>query len=247
MKFKEYGNKSNKTIMLLHGGGLSWWNYRDEAEELQSKYHIIIPILDGHSGSDREFTSIEDNAQEIVDFIVNNYDGHITLIGGLSLGGQILLEILSRKKDICDFAIVESALVVPMKATYKMIRPAFSMSYKLISKEWFSKMQFKSLKIRKNLFNDYYEDTSKITKDDMIAFMESNSNYKIKDSILNTGAKVLIVVGEKERPIMKKSANIIHEKIKESEIRMLPKYYHGDFSINHPQQYVAAIDEFVVG
>ena len=53
MKFKEYGNINNDTIMLLHGGGLSWWNYREEAEKLQESYHIIIPILDGHSDSDR--------------------------------------------------------------------------------------------------------------------------------------------------------------------------------------------------
>ena len=30
MNFKEYGNKNKDTIMLLHGGGLSWWNYREE-------------------------------------------------------------------------------------------------------------------------------------------------------------------------------------------------------------------------
>ena len=27
MEYKEYGSKNNDTIVLLHGGGLSWWNY----------------------------------------------------------------------------------------------------------------------------------------------------------------------------------------------------------------------------
>ncbi len=245
MNFKEYGDNSKDTIMLLHGGGLSWWNYREEAEKLKNSYHIILPILDGHSESDRNFTSIEDNAQEIVEYITNNYNGHIRLIGGLSLGGQILLEILSRKEDICDYAIVESALAIPMKATYKMIRPTFSMSYGLISKKWFSQMQFKSLKIREDLFSEYYRDTCKIGKEDMIAFMEANSKYKIKDSLQNTKAKVLVVVGDRERPIMKKSASIIHQKINESRMEVLPNYYHGDFSINNPQQYVIAINELI--
>ena len=245
MKFKEYGDSNNDTIILLHGGGLSWWNYREEAEKLQESHHIIIPILDGHSDSDRKFTSIEDNAQEIIDYITSNYNGHIRLIGGLSLGGQILLEILSRKNDICDYAIVESALVVPMKVTYKMIRPAFSMSYGLISKKWFSKMQFNSLRIRKDLFDEYYRDTCKIEEEDMIAFMEANSKYEIKDSLQNTKAKVLVVVGDKERPIMKKSASMIHKKIKESQIEILPNYYHGDFSINNPQQYITTINELI--
>ena len=63
MKIKEYGNKNNNTKMILQGCGLSWWNYREVAERLQNKYHIILPILDGHSDSDRCFSSIEDNAK----------------------------------------------------------------------------------------------------------------------------------------------------------------------------------------
>jgi len=245
MNFKEYGDRNKETIMLLHGGGLSWWNYREEAEKLQDSYHIILPILDGHSNSDRKFTSIEDNAQEIIDYIANNHNGHIRLMGGLSLGGQILLEILSRKNDICDYAIIESALVVPMKATYKMIRPAFSMSYGLIAKKWFSQMQFNFLRIRKDLFGDYYRDTCNIDKENMIAFMEANSKYEIKDSLQNTKARVLVIVGDKEKTIMKKSANIIQQKIKESKIEVIPNYYHGDLSINNPQQYINSINELI--
>ena len=37
---------------------------REAAETLQSDYHVIRPILDGHAGSDRPFTTIEDNAAE---------------------------------------------------------------------------------------------------------------------------------------------------------------------------------------
>ncbi|MCR5186905.1 MAG: alpha/beta hydrolase [Clostridia bacterium] len=246
MNFKEYGDSKSKTIMLLHGGGLSWWNYRDEAEKLKNDFHVIIPILDGHSGSDRNFTSIEDNAQEIIEYITNNYNGHIYLIGGLSLGGQILLEILARKNDICDFAIIESTLAIPMKTTQKMIKPAFSMSYGLISKKWFSKMQFNSLGIRKDLFDDYYRDTCKITKENMIAFMEANSRYEIKDSLQNTKARVLVIVGGKERPIMKKSANIINEKIRTSRIEILLNYSHGELSINNPVQYICIMNELIL-
>ena len=101
-----------------------------------------------------------------------------------------------------------------MNTTHKLIKPAFSMSYGLISKKWFSKLQFNSLRIKKELFDEYYRDTCKIGKKDMIAFMKANSKYEIKDSLQNTNAKVLVVVGDKERPIMKKSASLIHQKIK---------------------------------
>ena len=44
---------------------------------------------------------------------------------------------------------------------------------------------------------------------------------------------------------MKKSASIIHQKINGSRIEILPNYYHGDSSINNPQQYVKAINELI--
>ena len=160
-------------IILLHGGGLSWWNYREVAELLQADYHVILPILDGHAGSDRDFTTIEDNAKEIIEFIDEQFDGSVLLIGGLSLGGQILVEILSQRKDICQNAIVESALVLPSKFTYSMIKPAFGSCYGLIRYKWFSKLQFQSLRIKPDLFEDYYRDTCGISKKNMISFLFS--------------------------------------------------------------------------
>ena len=145
MQFHEYGVDQKKTILLLHGGGLSWWNYREAAEKLREEYRVILPILDGHAGSDRPFTTIEDNASEIISFIDERLGGSVLLIGGLSLGGQILLEMLSQRADLCSYALVESAAVLPSRLTNALIAPAFSGSYGLIRNKAFSKLQFQSL------------------------------------------------------------------------------------------------------
>lgn len=155
MQYKEYGKQNRDVIILLHGGGLSWWNYREVSERLQNDFRIIIPILDGHAGSDENFTTIEDNAAEIISFIDKNFGGSVLLIGGLSLGGQILLEMLSRRKGLCRFAMVESAAAIPSKLTYSLIKPAFGSCYGLIQQKWFSKLQFRSLRMKPELFNDY--------------------------------------------------------------------------------------------
>ena len=245
MKNKEYGLKNKDIIILLHGGGLSWWNYIDEIGLLEDEFHIVIPILDGHSDSDTNFISIENNASEIINFINENYNGKVKLIGGLSLGGQVLLEILSRNPNICEYAVIESALVIPMKFTYKMIEPIFNLTYGLTKKSWFSKLQFKNLKIKNSLYDLYYEDTCKISKNNLIAFMKSNSSYELKDTLSRTRAKVLILVGSKERSIMKKSAVKIAELIPNSELEILQGYYHGDISINHADDYVERVKRLV--
>lgn len=233
MIVKEYGSTNKEVLILLHGGGLSWWNYADEIELLKNEFHLIIPILDGHSESDVDFTTIENNADEIIKYVDEKFQGRVKLIGGLSLGGQILLEILSRRNNICEYAVIESALAIPMKTTYRLISPTFHISYGLIKKKWFSRLQFKSLKMQEKLFSLYYEDSCKITKGNLIAFMKANANYRLKQGLSDSKAKALIVVGKEERPIMKKSAKLIHEKLPDSKLIVLDGYYHGDLSINH--------------
>ena len=245
LNYVEYGKENRDVIILLHGGGLSWWNYKEAAEILRTDYHVILPILDGHTGSDKPFTTIEDNASEIIEFINKQFGRSVLMMGGLSLGGQILLEVLSQCKDICKYAIVESALVIPSKFTYSMIKPAFGSGYGLIKYKWFSKLQYKSLRIKKNLFDEYYRDTCGISKSDMIAFLQENSLYSLKETIRDCQATVQIFVGEKENHSMKKSAKIIHEKLQGSFIQVLPNMYHGEFSINHADDYVRKLLKIV--
>ena len=197
MQYKVYGKQNQDVIVLLHGGGLSWWNYREISELLQNDLQIIIPILDGHTGSDKDFTSIKDNADEIISFIDRNFGGSVLLIGGLSLGGQILVEMLSQRKNICRYAIVESASVIPSKLTYSLIRPTFGTCYGLIKQKWFSKLQFRSLRIKPELFDDYYQDTCGITKQNMIAFLQESSMYSMKN-LGECTAKVHLFVGERK-------------------------------------------------
>lgn len=245
MHYVEYGKENNNIILLLHGGGLSWWNYEDTAKSLQKDFHIILPILDGHAESDKPFTTIEDNAAEIIAFIDTHFGGSVFMIGGLSLGGQILLEILSQRNNICKYAIIESALVIPSKITHSMIKPAFGSCYGLIQYKWFSKLQFKSLKIKPDLFDCYYKDTCDISKNDMIAFLQANSLYSLKESIKSCEAKVFVFVGEKENNTMLKSAEMIHQTLRNSFLQVIPKLYHGEFSINHGKDYANKIREII--
>ena len=245
MQYKVYGKQNQDVIVLLHGGGLSWWNYREISELLQNDLQIIIPILDGHTGSDKDFTSIKDNADEIISFIDRNFGGSVLLIGGLSLGGQILVEMLSQRKNICRYAIVESASVIPSKLTYSLIRPTFGTCYGLIKQKWFSKLQFRSLRIKPELFDDYYQDTCGITKQNMIAFLQESSMYFMKKTLGECTAKVHLFVGERENKRILFSAKKIREVIKNCDLHILPSMYHGEFSINQADRYAKELYDII--
>lgn len=244
MMVVEFGKHNKDTVLLLHGGGLSWWNLREVARLLENDYHVILPVLDGHARSDEHFTTIEDNAKRIIDYIDTHFGGQVTVLGGLSLGGQVALEMLSQRPDICHYAMIESALVKPSRLTAALIGPTFGMSYGLIKQRWFSRMQADYLGIPKALFEDYYRDTCAITKADMIAFLKANCTYEMKPNLAETTAKVKIVVGSREQKNILDSAKLIHQAIPGSQLEILPGLLHGDLSINHPERYVQILKEW---
>ena len=247
MVFQHFGNENAPKVMLLHGGGLNWWNYREEAFLLADTYHVILPVIDGHAGSDRRFTAIGDNADALIRFIDDSLGGSVLLIGGLSLGGQILTEMLARRKDICRYALVESAAVIPDPVTNALTGPAFGASFGLIKNRTFSKLQFASLGIRKDLFEDYYRDTCLIGREDMIAFLKASTAYRLDSAIAGTKARVHVFAGEKEVGRILRSADEICRAVPGSRKTILKGMGHGGFSVNHPDMYARAVREILNG
>ncbi|AEZ62547.1 Alpha/beta superfamily hydrolase [Streptococcus infantarius subsp. infantarius CJ18] len=243
MKVVEVGQENQDVIVLLHGGGLSWWQYQAQMDLLCENYHVVLPILDGHAGSDAYFTSIEDNAKRLLDYIDKTYGGSVFLIAGLSLGGQILLEMLALRKNICQYAIVESAAIIPDKLTAGLVAPLFSMIFPLIKKKWFAKMQFCYLGIRADLFEHYYGDTVKLSKQNLIAFTKASSLYQVKKNLKNSLARVRIIVGEKETKKMHASAGYLHDLLPDSRLEIKAGLAHGQYAINQTDLYVKELFE----
>jgi pimeloyl-ACP methyl ester carboxylesterase len=112
------------------------------------------------------------------------------------------------------------------------------LSYGFIKKRWFSKLQAKQLCVPDTLFEKYYSDSMKTSKQTLVNTILSNGTYKMKAEIKNTAAKVLVIVGEKEISVMHKSAEILHQTISNSQLYIAPNMKHGELSINQPKQYV---------
>ena len=70
MKFHEFGDKNLPPILLIHGGGSSWWNYLRQARILSEKYRVILPTLNGHGEEYQlDYVSTEDSVLEILDYL----------------------------------------------------------------------------------------------------------------------------------------------------------------------------------
>ena len=247
MRYEEYGSADAPVILLLHGGGLGPWNYHREAELLKDRFRVVLPVLDGHNGSDRDFTSMEDAAAALIEWIDAQFGGQVLLLGGLSLGGQILVEALSQRSNLCRYALIESALTLPMPLTAALLRPSVALSWPLVKKRWFAKAQFRSLHIDPVFFEEYFRDSAAVTRENMTAFLAANSRYSLKPGFAQCEARTLILAGGRESSVMQRSAELLHRTLPGSALEVLPGLRHGELSLNRPEAYAEKLLRLVSG
>lgn len=246
MVFREFGNTRCPAIIMLHGGGLSWWSLESSAKALNEQYYVVTPVIDGHGeNSDTTFVSIENYAQKLISFIDDKFGGHVYALYGLSIGAQIVTEVLVHRKDIASFAVIESALVFPIKGAASLTIPMTKISYGLIKKRWFAKQQAKALFVPNDQFELYFSDSVKISKQSLLNVTLSNAGYNIKPGISQTHAKALVIAGEKELNIMRKSAKALCDYIPDSTLHIAENMGHGELSLKHIDQFVDLIKQFL--
>jgi pimeloyl-ACP methyl ester carboxylesterase len=245
MIFKEFGDKKKPLIVLLHGGGLSYWSLQHHIKRLQSEYFIVAPIIDGHGDDDCVFTSIEDSGDTIIRYVQKHQKKAAYMIYELSLGAQIATYIISKNPDLFAHAIIESALVYPMKAVSASAKLMYDCMYPLVSKRWFAFLQAKSMFLPDSLHEQYYMDSKKISKQSLINISKSNASFDIKNMLKNVHAKTLIVVGEKELHIMKKSAQCLNEQVKDSHIKKIKGCGHGQLLFQTPDRHIDIMQKFI--
>jgi pimeloyl-ACP methyl ester carboxylesterase len=246
MIFKEFGSIGSPVIVLLHGGGLSWWSWKRQIELLRKDHFVVTPVIDGHGeDGDTLFTGISPSAEKLISYINEKHNGKVLAVCGLSIGAQIAVELLSMAPNITEYAVLESALVIPMKYMAEMTAPIYKMSYGLIKKRWFAKLQSKTLFVPEESFPDYFADSSRMSRESLINMSLSNGSYSLPQGVSCTSAKTLILAGEKELPVMKKSARLLHETIGGSTLKVMDKYGHGELSLANPDEYIRILSGFI--
>ena len=115
MNFYAYGKYGNPTLLLIPGLGVSHEIFLPLIELLEDQYYMVAVGIDGFL-LDREsrFTSVDDQAAQVIAYVRQHLDGHLDAAYGLSLGGKILSRILERNEIVIDHAFMDAAPLLPL-------------------------------------------------------------------------------------------------------------------------------------
>lgn len=254
MKFHEFGDKNLPPILLIHGGGSSWWNYLRQARILSEEYRIILPTLNGHGEEYQlDYVSTEDSALEILDYIKANYGGKLFAIGGVSLGGQIAMELLSLDSEIAEKAIIDGSLCIPQPRLAKISIFLVSLFGKLMFNKFSCKLQlsmmnklYPQLAYPDEIKNYYMEDMQRAPiKTLVIIYKTYMGHYKLNSRISKSKAQVLYIYGEKELKCVKESARLFQQMHPNTILYEAKGYNHGYLSAYLPQEWIDLVETFL--
>ena len=110
MNFKIFGKEGAPVLMLIPGLGVSYEIFLPLVDLLQERFHVIAVEVDGFTiGAHTRFTSIDDQARQVIEYINGHHSGCISCAYGLSLGGKILSRVLERNEVTIEHSILDAA------------------------------------------------------------------------------------------------------------------------------------------
>lgn len=245
MYFKIYKNKDKPFFLYLHGECLSATCFKEEVKELKKDYTIISADITGHGQASLEtFMSIEHCCDEVLAFIDENCNGHIQVLSGFSLGGQIAVELLAKRPDLCEYALIESTMMQPIKFRSWS---AYASEYlnPLAKQKWFNKFMYYTVFNDDFAFHDYYHSFCNMSKESIHNVLQATYGYQMNPNITNVTCNMAILVGQREKKLLKRSADLLHHSVENSQTFMLMNYTHGDFSLGNPQEYIRFIKSWI--
>ena len=115
MNFKAFGKDRAPVLMLIPGLGVSYEIFLPLVNLLKDRFSIVAVEVDGFTcGIHTEFTSIDDQARQIIEYINGHQSGRICCAYGLSLGGKILSRVLERDEVTIEHSVLDAAPLLPL-------------------------------------------------------------------------------------------------------------------------------------
>ena len=204
INYNLYGDMDKPLLVFLHGGGVSSWMWDEQVKHFKN-YKCLVFDLPGHGKSDEGYNfSIKDTANQVVTIIEEHRAEQEVNVIGFSLGAQILISMLSENNHLIDKAVIISASTKPLPFP-KIIAKLATWMLPLARNKVFSRMQAKYMYLNDQYFNEYYEETKSMTKETFFRVMYENMSFYIPKGFETANSKILVLTGDKENSMIKKS------------------------------------------
>jgi pimeloyl-ACP methyl ester carboxylesterase len=213
---RETGDAHAPPVLLLHGGGVAGWMWRPVLERLGGAARAIVPDLPGHGRSaDEAYRSHEETARAVAE-VLEERAPRGALVAGFSLGAQLTTLLAATRPDLVTGAVVVSAQAKPLRfpgATLGLL----AATAPLARQRWFAG----------ELLDDYLRDSARMSRATLLASVGENIRFTLPSGWSGFEGPALVMVGERERGLMRDSARGIRDALPGCQLTSVPGCGHG--------------------
>ncbi len=244
MRFHEFGNKNAPCIILIHGVLTPWQMWEYQIDHFKNKYFVIAPALNAHIEEEpSEYISAEKEAEQIMEYVINNYGKDIFLLAGLSMGGVVANKIFESGILHIEHLVLDGAPLVPapkimeyiMKKNYTSIIHGAQKRRQKILKDFVNHF------MPKRFLPSFLRIADNMSDESVANMVNSACRCKIH-KVSNTDTKILFLHGTKPNETFAKSASKKLQKAYPNvTVKAFKGYAHGELAIYHPDEWCQAL------
>ena len=249
MTLHEFGKENEKILIMIHGACMSWKNFKENIRILRKDFHVIAVAVPGHDLYEfDEFTSMENVAKRIENWLLDNNMTSVDILYGFSMGGGIALRLLANEAVNVKNVILDGGI------TPKKYGKMYS-KVKLWGNCVFKRFEKKSRKLMSFIFpKDEYDEKQVDIMHGIIRCMSNRSIKRLYASMDDFSMPIQFPkldtrfeywYGSGEEQFRKSDIRYIKRHIDNVKFRQIPGMDHGQFVMGYPKEFARQIRKLI--
>jgi len=145
--------------------------------------------------------------------------------------------------EVIDSAVVSGTLVYQIKGT-RLLKPLLKMNDPFKNLDFMIKANMKNLDVPIEYYEQFKKETKSCSVDSLTRILSENMNFNIPKDLEKVTTKTLVLVGQKERAIMHKSAKALLQTLPNSTGCVVNNMPH-NWSLVNPELFNSTVKAFI--
>ena len=248
MTVYEFGKENAQVIVLIHPSLVMWDYFEYVIPLMQDRYHLVIPALPGYDTEEAgDFTSVEEIAAELAEWLIRQGYTDIACMYGCSMGGSIVTRFLADRRVRVRCAVLDGA-ITPYRLPWIVTRLIAARDFLMVYTGKLGGIRL----LEKAFTSDEYseEDLDYIGK--VLQFIsartiwrtfDSCNNYPMPEKICTNCPHIEYWYAKTEENACKWDIGYIRRQLPDTVFRMFEDIGHGGLAVLRPELLVTQLEK----
>lgn len=235
---------ATKTLLFLHGLGVSSWMWEDQLAGLQQEYQCLAIDLPGNGDSyTTEWLSFADTADQLAAIIRQHAVAGKVHVIGLSLGGYTALHLLKRHPELIASTLVSGVTATPF-SNLSPWRGLVKITPIVLKWNPVIKLAAKMMQLPPEVAELFARDNKRLSALTYRRVYNEVFNFSLPAELALPEHRLLALAGDREANAVKNSLVEFSRRIPGAITALVPEAHHA-WNAEHPQLFTATVRAWV--